>query len=222
MGRLSAKDRIASCFMELVAQSSNPRDRVSVTELVGRLGMDRKSFYRHFDNTTDLVIWIFRSDIASLMTGAAFEGFRLECPDPALHDKYQDLPFYARSPLIDGSLDQSVYFKALCDLFNESFAYYQHILSYPCYLDFYYYLVNLYQPAIRNDIGLLLGDNRTLPGEEIDFLAEYHTIALIGRLPYHFTIERRPLPSEGLERAWNYAHETLRTTIDMLTAAGGR
>lgn len=125
MNKGNTKRRIARSFMDLVIESPNPRTHVNVTEIVSRLNMDRKTFYHYFDNTTDLVIWIFRSEIASMISGEKFEGFKLEYPDPSLHDKYQDLPFFAHAPLINGKLDQSSYFKALCDLFNTDFEYYR-------------------------------------------------------------------------------------------------
>lgn len=216
----SPKTRIANCFIQLVVESSNPRERVSVTEIFNRLGMDRKGFYRHFESTTDLVVWIFRSELAQRLSGREFAHHQLEYPDPALKDKYGNMPFFARPPLVDGALDQSTYFQMLCSLFNKNFKYYQHILSYPCYLDFYYYLVELYKPAFRNDtIALMGGDTELIDDRVVDFLSEYHTIAVIGRLPYHYTIKKRPLPEGGLEKVWNYSHETLRHSVDYLIPA---
>ena len=216
MNKGNTKRRIARSFMDLVIESPNPRTHVNVTEIVSRLNMDRKTFYHYFDNTTDLVIWIFRSEIAPMISGEKFEGFKLEYPDPSLHDKYQDLPFFAHAPLINGKLDQSSYFKALCDLFNTDFEYYRRVLTYSCYLDFYCYLVNLYKPAIRNDILELSSGKSPLPNEVIEFLTEYHTIAIIGRVPYHFSFKQNQLPKEGLDRVWNYSHEILRYSVDNL------
>ena len=217
MGRKgSSKERIAQCFVQLVIESSNPRERVSVTEIVKTLGMDRKNFYRHFENTTDLVIWIFRSELAETLHGEAFEGFQLEYPDPALYDSYPDLPFFARSCSEGQGLDPSRYTKSLVALFNGKSEYYQRILTYPCYLDFYYYLISLFQPATRKSILQLLGDGRIMSDAEIDFLAEYHTVAYIGRLPLHYVMKRQALPEEGLEGLWTYTNDVLHDSIERL------
>ena len=212
----AAKTRIAECFIRLVTESTNPQKRVSTTDIAKSLGIDRKSFYRHFENTTDLVVWVFRSELADALTAQDFGGFHLEYPDPSLNDIYPDLPFYARSPLTEATFDQSEYTKALCALFNGRHEYYRRILSFPCYIDFYFYLLALFEPAIRAGILQIIGPNRFLPEAEIDFLAEYHTVAFIGRLQCRYVMKRQSLPEGGLERMWNYSHETLQEAVDRL------
>ncbi|MBR5260524.1 MAG: TetR family transcriptional regulator [Eggerthellaceae bacterium] len=212
----STKSRIANCFIQLVVELTDPRKRVSTTDIVKSLGMDRKSFYRHFENTSDLVIWIFRSELAEILSSPEFESHHLECPDPSLHDAYPDLPFFARAPLIDGKIDQSTYSKAICTMVNGKPEYYKRILTYPCYLDFYYYLLSLFQPSIKSIIELLIGPDHTMPDEEIAFLSEYHTVAYIGRLQYWYVMKRSVLPEDNLERVWNYSCDALKETIERL------
>ena len=209
----STKDAIAAKFIELVCNSHNPYERVSVTKIVKTLDIDRKTFYNNFDNTTDLVIWIFRSELAEMLRGAEFYQSTLVYPSNELHDKYEELPCYARFSLPDGRLDEHRFFRALCHLFNNNEEYYQRMFSYPCYLDFFTYLQTLYMPAIYDDILIML-DSRELPKECIDFLAEYHTMGLIGRIPYHYSHKKQPLPEENLGLMWNYAHDTLKMTIE--------
>lgn len=219
--RSSSKTRIAECFIQLVVESSDPSKRVSTTDIVNRLGMDRKSFYRYFDNTSDLVVWIFRSELAETLAGSAFEGFTLEYPDPSLFDAYPDLAFFARGPLVEGRFDQSEFTKALAAMLNGKSEYYQRILTYPCYLDFYYYLLSLFKPAIRSSIVQMIGPDLMMPEGEIDFLTEYHTVAYIGRLQYWYVMQHKSLPEGGLDRMWNYSHEALRDTIDRLARPQG-
>lgn len=215
--RDSAKTRIADCFIQLVVESSDPRERVNVTDIVRHLGMDRKSFYRHFDNTGDLVIWIFRSELAEMLSDEQFDGFELLCPDPSLNDQYPSLPFFASAFDGDADLDQGKYTKTLCALFNGKLEYYQRILSFPCYLDFYYYLLSLFEPAVHHSILKILGSDRTMRTSEINFLAEYHTVAYIGRLPYHFAMNRRALPEDELDAVWTYTHDTLCSAVEKLS-----
>ncbi len=217
----ASRTRIAECFIQLVVESSDPSKRVSTTDIVNRLGMDRKSFYRYFDNTSDLVVWIFRSALAEALEDDIFEEFALVYPDPSLFDAYPDLAFFARAPLDEGRFDQSEFTKALCKLLNGKSEYYQRILSYPCYLDFYYYLLCLFKPAIRTSIVQMIGPDLTMPEGEIEFLTEYHTVAYIGRLQYWYVMRHESLPEGGLDRMWNYSHEALRDTIDRLARPQG-
>lgn len=210
----TSKARIAECFIQLVVESSDPSKRVSTTDIVNRLGMDRKSFYRYFDNTSDLVVWIFRSELAEALKDEAFEGFALEYPDPSLFDAYPDLAFFARAPLDEGKFDQSEFTKTLCKLLNGKSEYYQRILSYPCYLDFYYYLLSLFEPTTKSSIEQMLGSKRTMTEAEIKFLAEYHTVAYIGRLQYWYVMRHESLPEEGLDRMWNYSNEAMLAAIE--------
>ena len=90
------KQSIADCFIELVVAQPDPRRRIDVTTLVKKLEIDRKTFYNHFDNTTDLVIWIFRARLAEKLRDRKFYQAELDYPAEELHDKYTDLPCYAR------------------------------------------------------------------------------------------------------------------------------
>ena len=74
MGKASemTKQSIADCFIELVVAQPDPRRRIDVTTLVKKLEIDRKTFYNHFDNTTDLVIWIFRARLAEKLRDRKF------------------------------------------------------------------------------------------------------------------------------------------------------
>ena len=217
----STKQDIAGCFMGLVAASPNPRRRIDVTALVRELGVDRKTFYNHFDNTADLAIWIFRTHIARMLLGPEFYHAELDYPDPALHDKYADMPCYARFRKPGGStLDQGIFFQAQCKVLNEHDEYYRRIFSYPCYMDFHRYVELLTIPLIRTDIQVMLGPQRTMPDEALDFLSEYHAAGIWGRVRLYYTYKNQPIPTRGLDLFWNYAHESIRATLDALIASG--
>ena len=56
MAKAPLKRRIADAFMILVPQA--PTRRVTVAELTRYLDIDRKTFYNHFDNIDNLMIWL--------------------------------------------------------------------------------------------------------------------------------------------------------------------
>ena len=215
--RRDAKKReIAECFTRLVVEASNPRTRISVTEIVNTLGIERRTFYNHFENTTDLVIWIFRRELADMLSSEEFADAELAYPAEDSDDKYRNLPFYARITDARGNIDESRYFQALCKMLNERHEYYRRILSFPCYLDLYSYIIDLQLPVFRADIESMVGPDRELASEVAEFLAEYHAIGIYGRLPYHFSSKKRAIPMENLSPFWNYGHMSLQATIEAI------
>uniref|UniRef100_A0A7C9NV97 TetR/AcrR family transcriptional regulator n=1 Tax=Muribaculaceae bacterium Z82 TaxID=2304548 RepID=A0A7C9NV97_9BACT len=213
----STKQNIADCFMELVATSPDARKRIDVTTLVKTLGIDRKTFYNHFDNTADLAIWIFRTQVARMLRKREFVRADLGYPAPELHDKYEDMPCYARFPgYLPGTLNQGVFFREQGMVLAGNEQYYRRIFSYPCYLDFQRYVETLTIPLIREDIDIMLGPNRRLPEEIKEFLAEYHAVGIWGRVRLYYLYKNRGFPVKELESFWNYSHEMLRMTLDAL------
>lgn len=214
--RESKKRRIAECFTKLVVDAPNPRVRISVTEIVNTLGIERRSFYNHFENTTDLVVWIFRRELADILSNDEFSDAELMYSAESSGDKYHALPFYARITDARGNIDESRYFQALCKMLNERHEYYRRILSFPCYLDLYSYIIDLHLPVFLADIEAMVGPERSLAPEVAEFLAEYHAIGIYGRLPYHFSSKKRAIPMENLSPFWNYGHMSIQATIEAI------
>lgn len=214
--RKDMQHQIADCFIDLVSTSLNQSKGVSVTSIVDTLHIDRKTFYNHFGNTTDLVIWIYRDALQKMLLGSDFFGSEFVYPSPSLNDKFPEMPFYARIRGANGTLNQRAYYKGIGKIFQSKREYYQRIFSYSCYIDFFSYMIALYLPAIRDDIVLLLGPDRTMPKVAIDFLAEYHTMGIFGRLSYHYSETKRFMMQDELDPFWNYAHETISRTIDSM------
>ena len=57
--------------MILVPQA--PTRRVTVAELTRYLDIDRKTFYNHFDNIDNLMIWIYRDYLATMLGNPVFD-----------------------------------------------------------------------------------------------------------------------------------------------------
>lgn len=212
------KKRIAECFIKLVAKSPDPRERVSVTAIVRELGVDRKTFYNHFDNTTDLVIWIYRYDLADVLKERKFFIAELDYPVEGLCDKYSDLPCYARFIDGNGFLHQGTFFREQYLMLSRRDEYYRVLFAYPCYIDFYKYVISLTVPMFKKDALIMLGEGRSMPESALNFLAEYHAIGVWGRVLYYYSHRRQSVPEENLDSFWNYAHKTMKVTIDMLCA----
>ena len=219
MGKASemTKQSIADCFIELVVAQPDPRRRIDVTTLVKKLEIDRKTFYNHFDNTTDLVIWIFRARLAEKLRDRKFYQAELDYPAEELHDKYTDLPCYARFyGRREGELNQGPFFRTVCGVLNEQSEYYRRIFGFACYIDFSRYVELLFIPLFKTDIQIMLGKGRKLSASTHEFLAEYHATGLWGRVRLYFSYLNQSIPDQDLDPVWNYAHTAIRLTLDAM------
>lgn len=208
--------KIAAVYKELVKSARNPGSPITVTSVVKLAGVDRKTFYNYFDNIEDLVIWIFRDAVANMLEDPQFDLAELDYPDRDTPDKYPSLPCYARFRLSDGMLNQRKFFKALCSTLEADRDYYQKIFPEPRFLFLYRYMLTLYMPLIRKDILIIAGEDRQLPTIPLDFLAEYHTMGIFGRVRYHFAMTKKEMSQKELQPFWNYAHEVIRITLDAM------
>ena len=201
----------------MVVAQPDPRRRIDVTTLVKKLEIDRKTFYNHFDNTTDLVIWIFRARLAEKLRDRKFYQAELDYPAEELHDKYTDLPCYARFyGRREGELNQGPFFRTVCGVLNEQSEYYRRIFGFACYIDFSRYVELLFIPLFRTDIQIMLGEGRKLSASTHEFLAEYHATGLWGRVRLYFSYLNQSIPDQNLDPVWNYAHTAIRLTLDAM------
>ena len=76
------KRGIARAFVSMV--ESQPLEKVNVSKLVDAMGINRKTFYYHFTDKTDLVIWT--DDPLRVIGGRSWKTFvngQLVCEDEA-------------------------------------------------------------------------------------------------------------------------------------------
>ena len=59
------KNALASSLKELMLEQ--PFDKINVTQICERCGMNRKSFYYHFKDKYDLINWIFDTEFMALI-----------------------------------------------------------------------------------------------------------------------------------------------------------
>lgn len=210
MQKASVRQRFAQVFMALVPLT--PNKRVSVTSLCDHLGINRKTFYHYFDNIDQLMIWIYRNYLATMLDGERFARWEKVCPPPSAFDPYPDLVFYARN-IQDGSLCQAAYFKEMAYHWENHREYYSVVFSSTCYIDLFDYIVALFLPPFREDVEFFL-EGRNMPAVAIDFLAEYHVMGVFGRLRYHYTQTNKFIMQNEIDPFWNYAHTVMRESVE--------
>ena len=89
------------------------------------------------------------------------------------------------------SLDHSKFFDAFAIVLERNRTFYMQAFAETGPAALRTYLYDLYLPALRNDITIILA-NRYLPEENIDFLSEFYTCAF---LPTSRTNANNPVPS---------------------------
>ncbi|MEG2948686.1 MAG: hypothetical protein RR822_04855, partial [Raoultibacter sp.] len=214
---IETKMQIASKFMELVEERP-PSKRVSITELTSALKINRVTFYNHFDNIDMLVQWIYRNSTGEILFADAFKQYTLVKPSPELNDPWPDLPIYVQAD-IEGNFEaQALFFKSLGKCHEKHRAYYEKIFSGHIYFDLFDYVVELYLPAIRQDIIVML-KGREMPESVINFLAEYHTMGIFGRVRYHYAKTHSYMLQEDLSPYFMYGHNMLEYTIENYSQA---
>lgn len=172
MGTLDTKLLIARALVELCEEQ--PLRKVSISDIVERTGKNRKTFYYHFEDKNALVIWKFRYDLCLELQGRFPENILVYSDT----DIYPEFPFYITQKSGVRSLDHSAFFEAFAAVLENDRSFYTQAFSEEGPSSLKNYLYDLYLPALRNDIIIILS-NRYLPEENIDFLSEFYTSAFL-------------------------------------------
>lgn len=89
--------------------NEKPFEKIGISEICARCGMNRKSFYYHFRDKYDLVNWIFDTDMKQLMksfNGDSWHSIRLVCTH-----LYDNKAFYRKALCITGQNSFSDHFQ---------------------------------------------------------------------------------------------------------------
>lgn len=165
---------IVDAFVSLCEEM--PLQKVSISDIVERTGKNRKTFYYHFVDKNYLIDWIFRYDLG--------EALRHHFPEELLvfeSDTSQSLssfPYYIRKKSGIRSLDHSEFWGVFARVLESRRSFYTQVLLENGPNSLRNYLYNLYLPAIRDDIDLILS-NRYLPESNIGFISEFYTCAFL-------------------------------------------
>lgn len=177
MRTLDTKLLIADALVELCA--THPLKKVSISDIVERTGKNRKTFYYHFEDKNALIIWKFRFDLGAELQRRFPENILVY--EKGSDNSLARFPYYITQKSGVRSLDHSKFFDAFALVLERNRSFYAQALSEVGPASLGSYLYDLYQPALRNDIIIILA-NRYLPEENIDFLSEFYTCAFLSFL----------------------------------------
>lgn len=174
MGPLDTKLLIADAFVELCDEK--PLKRVSISDIVQRTGKNRKTFYYHFVDKEALIIWRFRYDLGLELQRKFSENILVyEAPSK---ESVSQFPYYITQKSGVRSLDHSKFFDAFATVLERRRTFYTQALLETGPHALRNYLYDLYLPALKHDIDIILA-NRYLPEENIEFLSEFYTCAFL-------------------------------------------
>lgn len=174
MGTLDTKILIADALVELCEEQ--PLKKVSISDIVEKTGKNRKTFYYHFEDKNALIVWKFRYDLAAELQHRFPENILVYETEGV--EATAEFPFYITQKSGVRSLDHSRFFDSFAHVLEENRTFYTQALLETGPHALRNYLYELYLPALRNDITIILA-NRYLPDANIDFLSEFYTCAFL-------------------------------------------
>ena len=65
MKRKNTKELLAESFLELV--QTKRIDKITITEITDNCGMSQPTFYNHFKDKYDLIVWIYTNHVREIM-----------------------------------------------------------------------------------------------------------------------------------------------------------
>ncbi len=219
-----AKLQLAEAFASMVERM--PAERITVSMVTDAIGKHRKTFYYHFQSKEQLIIWLFRYDLACALE-ERFPPEKLVYEPPADDSICGDFPFYVRNVQESGRIYNTPFFSMLATVLEKRRSYYRFIFSMrgPGTLD--YYLHQLYQPVIREDVEMILERELTGVGPlqrerirdvfcrnaGIDFLAEFYTDAFLARFVERLTYSSSRRAARDIIPFENIIHDSLTAFI---------
>lgn len=222
--RWEAKLSFAEAFVALSETVSV--DKITVGQVVDKIGKSRKTFYYHFVDKDELIQWLFRYDLACELV-VFFPEEKLLYQGADEPHAFADLPFYVRNVGPDGTINNALFFEALSRSLVKRRPYYQKLFSRVGYDTLDDYLHRIFTPCLKQDvlylIELELAKVREIHATQlrediegtpaVDFLAEFYTGAFISRLIRRLYDAQANRTLDDIRPFENIIHESLHRMI---------
>lgn len=210
MSTTNVREKIIDYVIKTTEASS--LNSVHVSKLVKELGINRNTFYYHFDSKFDVAMCVFRLDLADALSKQIPQNHLLEAPLP-LKPKPESLPYYMHREIGARLLDHSDFFKSLVHCVTSRPQFYRKLFSVNEH-EIKVRIFELFRPAIENDVRFVLG-GRFMPRDTFDFLVSQQLETLYLIPCYHLAnpSASRNLLDDTLNPFWNYPYETLMTEL---------
>lgn len=172
------KQHIGNTLKKLAEKT--PLDKITVQEILDAGKISRKTFYYHFQDKQEVVVWIFRSELAEVVEKSC-DPIILENIEESGKGDYARLPFY---PNLFGSDPEMVfqsYFSSLLEYLYSNKIFYINAFQSTSQNNLGNYLYDLIYEYLLNDINCLLAAHNINDFEK-GFVAQYFTCATAGMI----------------------------------------
>lgn len=206
MANGSAKQAIVDAVIARVEADS--LKSVQVAKLIKELGVNRNTFYYHFDSKYGVALHVFRTDLARALE-EAFPAHELVCAPLKDGPDSIDLPFYVHREIGARTLDFSDFFKTLvrCVLARPQF--YGKLFE-RRESEFRTLVCELYRPAVASDLKFVLG-GRYMPPSTFELFCQRYTDLVYDTPEYYLkhTRDAETMLSDAVNPFWNLPYEAL-------------
>ncbi len=206
----NTQQAIVDEFIDEVERSS--LSQVRIANIIEKLSLNRNTFYYHYSSKFEVALWVLQRNLDEYLRAAFSEHELVLMPPAAKSSSHQPIAYYAHVETGARTLDCSKFLKTFvcCTLNKKQF--FRKLFA-PQELEFRQCLVNLYVPAIENDILFIL-DGRYMPDETRHMLALMGSRYLISTVGFCLeSSEPEVLLDDKSNPFWNILHESLYTAI---------
>lgn len=200
------KQAIKNSFLKLL--NERPLSQVTVKAIVEDCGINRNTFYYHFEGKYDVAMYVFRHDLADELTANVPADRLLEAPLSS-EGSPEMLPYYVHFETGARSLDLSDFFKSLVRCVMRRPSFYDKLFNNK-EPEFKARINTLYRPAVEDDFKFVL-DGRYMPKETFDYLVSRYLDDISFIPSYHLanSAASAQLLDERINPFWNLPYEIL-------------
>jgi AcrR family transcriptional regulator len=205
---------IADAFLSLTRR--RPYQEITVTDIIEAAGCSRRTYYYHFKDKQDLVIWIFRSEFSEELK-RVFPPISWVCDTELPDEKYRNYVFYADMRTKNQKLDLSVLWRSMSGCLSKREWYYAQVLRSGEPNNLRDYLFRIYIRQLKKDIEYYLENNEDnlLSPDVINFFSEYFCNACLGWIiNFHSGIYTKFDEGAIYHSLGNLSHELMKYAVD--------
>jgi AcrR family transcriptional regulator len=206
---------IADVFLLLTRQ--RPYQEITVTDVIEAAECSRRTYYYHFNDKQDLVIWIFRSEFSEELKNV-FPPILWVCDTELPDEKYRNYVFYADTRTKNQNLYLGLLWETQFNYIVKKEWYYAQVFRSHEPNNLRDYLFRIYTHQFKKDIIYYLGKNEgnLLSADAIDFFSEYFCNACLGWTINMFSGTYKKYNERTVYHSLttNLSHELMKYTID--------
>ncbi len=205
------KNYIAQVFQDLLKTDSY--ENVTIQRIAKEADISRKTFYYHFTNKTDLIIYIFRSGLAKELQDT-FEESELICDTKLEDDRYRTYPFFTNGSI--SKHDKGAFFFAFSHYVQQNDAYYRKLYQGGDWRYLETYVIDIYKPQLTKTILEFFDEfNVEPPAEDIEYLAAYYAYSTVLWVLHRHVTKQHHFSDATKHRLENLFYDNIHNSVEI-------